>query len=80
MPATPTGPERDGQPLPLPADPALLSGSDSEAESVNEPTRASDDTAHDQEAVVEEEAEEWEEDHEQEWEEDSGSDSDSGSD
>ena len=70
--------------------PSPLSGSDSEAESVNEPTRASDDAAHEDrlEAMAQEEAEEWEEDHEQEleedheqeWEEDSGSDSDSGSD
>ena len=70
---------RHGQLLPLPVDPAPLSGSDSEAESVNEPTRASDDAAHDQEradqleAMAQEEAEKWEEDHEQEWEEDSGS-------
>ena len=74
--------DRDGQPRPLAADSAPLSGSDSESELVNEPTHASDDSAHEDrlKAMAQEEAEEWDEDSEQEWEEESGSDTDSGSD
>ena len=82
MPTMPIGPERDEQPLLLPADPAPLSGSDSEAESVSvlvTPTRASfsdEEVAHDQEivdrlkAMAQEEAVD-----EQEWEEEYDSDS-----